>query len=148
MRDRQLHLFRSRRQRGRSLPAPLEFSMQCAIADVLRINCKPTWLWQHIPGGEERPAEFRNGVRVSFAGARLKRAGFQPGWPDFVLLAPGGRLHCMELKRRGNKPTEHQAAFALWCRLNGVPHEFVWDVATAIAVFEGWGALRTVVEVQ
>lgn len=145
---RQLHLFKGKRQRGIAPPPPLEFPMQCAIADMLRRNIKPTWLWQHIPGGEERPAEFIDGKRVSFAGARLKRAGFQPGWPDFFLLAPGGKPHCMELKRRRAKPTEHQAAFALWCQLNGVPHAFVFDVVEACNVLQGWGALRHKIEVQ
>jgi hypothetical protein len=120
--------------------------MQCAVADLLRRFAKPTWQWTHIANGEERPAEYINGVRVSWAGARLKRAGVQPGWPDIFLLSPGGKPHCMELKRRKAKPSEHQAAFALWCGLNNVPHAFVDDVADAIKVLNQWGVLRNKIE--
>jgi hypothetical protein len=145
---RQLHLFKSKRQRGVAPPALLEFPMQCAIADLLDRWAKPTWIWQHIPGGEERPAEFINGRRVSFAGARLKRAGFKPGWPDFLLLAPGGKPHCLELKRRGGTPTEAQSAFALWCQLNGVPHAFVHSIENAVDVLRQWGVWKGHFKVQ
>jgi len=128
-------------------PAP-EFAMQCVVADALRRFAKPTWIWNHIPGGEERPAEYRNGKRVSFAGARLKRAGFQPGWPDFMLIAPGGKLHCLELKRKGNKPTADQAAFRLWCLLNGVPHGLAYSVKDAFTFLEQWGVFREGVHLQ
>jgi hypothetical protein len=145
---RQLHLFRSRRQRGVAPPPPLEFPMQCAIADLLRRWAKPTWLWTHIAHGEERPAEYRNGVRVSWAGARLKRAGLQPGWPDFLLMAPGGRVHCLEVKRRGQYLSEHQAAFALWCGLNGVPHACVKSVEQAVDQLRQWDVWIRDVKVQ
>lgn len=142
MSDRQLNLFKGKRQQGAAERPPLEFEMQCVIADVLRRFITPGWIWQHIPGGEERPAEYRNGVRVSSAGARLKRAGFQAGWPDILLLAPGGRPHCLELKRRGGKPSEPQIEFAFWCSVNGVPHAFVDSVPAAIELLKSWGALR------
>lgn len=142
MSDRQLSLFKGKRQQGAAARPPLEFEMQCVVADTLRRFLTPGWIWQHIPGGEERPAEYRNGVRVSFAGARLQRAGFQPGWPDFLLFAPGGRPHCIELKRRGGRVSEHQAAFALWCKLNSVPHAFCDSVPAALELLGQWGALR------
>jgi hypothetical protein len=37
--------------------------------------------------------------------------GLQRGWPDFLLIAPGGRLHALEIKRRGEAMTEEQEDF-------------------------------------
>jgi hypothetical protein len=153
MSGRQLHLFKSRRQRGVAAPPPLEFATQCALADTLRKWATPNWVWNHIPGGEERPAEFIKGKRVSFAGERTKRAGFKPGWPDFILIPPAvptihPRPHFLELKRRGGKLTEHQAGFALWCKLNGCPHAVADNYEAAVKILQAWGALMDRVKVQ
>jgi hypothetical protein len=149
---RQLRLFGKKNQRGERVDvSPSEFQLQCAVADLLRRCAKPTWLWTHLPFGEARPAEFRNGVRVSYAGERLKRMGVRPGWPDFIFLAPKGSPHSvffLELKRKGGRLSEHQAGFALWCLLNGVPHAVVDTVEAAVAVLERWGVWRLKVEVS
>jgi hypothetical protein len=142
MSERQLHLFKSRRQRGTVAPPPLEFAVHCAVADTLKRWATPTWIWTHLPFGEHRTA---------ITGARLKRLGTQPGWPDFIFLAPleyGRRPFFLELKRRGAKLTEHQAGFALWCQLNDCPHAVTSDYETAVKILQGWGALRMGVNVQ
>src|SRR5215213_4600867 len=36
----------------------------------------------------------------------------QRGWPDFLLVVPGGLLHALELKRRGETMAEEQESFA------------------------------------
>jgi hypothetical protein len=150
---RQLNLFKGKRQRGERVDVgPSEFALQCAVADLLRRCAKPTWLWTHLPFGEARPAEFRNGVRVSYAGERLKRMGSQPGWPDLALLGPKDAahpgIHFLELKAKRGRMSEHQAAFRLWCLLNGVPHAVVYSVGEATAILERWGVCRGKVEVQ
>jgi hypothetical protein len=149
---RQLNLFRGKRQRGQRVDvSPSEFELQCEVADLLRRCAKPTWLWTHLPFGEARPAEFRNGVRVSYAGERLKRMGVRPGWPDFIFLAPKDAdhpVHFLELKAKRGRMSESQAGFALWCMLNGVPHAVVDNVEAAVAVLERWGVWRLKVEVQ
>jgi hypothetical protein len=139
----QLHLFRSKRQRGIKPPAPLEFAVHCLIADTLRRWAAPNWVWTHIPLGERRD---------DIAGARLKRLGTQPGWPDLILIPPkeypNPRPHFLELKRRGGKLTELQAAFALWCKLNNCPHAVADTYEAAVAVLKKWGALQDRVKVQ
>jgi len=145
MRPRQLNLLTGKPDR---IPAVSEFAMQCTIADALRRWAKPTWLWQHIPGGEERPAEFIDGKRVSFAGARIKRAGFNPGWPDFMLIAPMGKLHCLELKRRGGQLSTEQAAFGVWCMTNGVPFTIARSGGEAFDTLTQWGVWRAEVKLQ
>ncbi len=51
--------------------------------------------------------------------AELKAIGVQKGWPDILLIAPGGRLHALELKRRGEDMTMEQQAFAACCQERG-----------------------------
>jgi hypothetical protein len=144
MSGRQLHLFKSRRQRGVAAPPPLEFAVHCAVADTLRRWATPGWIWTHLPMGE---------LRDAVTGARLKRMGVQPGWPDLILIPPAGpkfwqRPHFLELKRRGGKLTEHQAGFALWCKLNGCPHAVADSYEAAVKILQRWGALMDRVKVQ
>jgi hypothetical protein len=107
---RQLSLFKGKRQRGVHPPAPKEFSIHCMVADDLRRFCPLDWRWTHFPAGE---------ARTETTGARLKRMGTQPGWPDFILLSPAGRFHGLELKRRGNALSDTQLAFRAWCWSHG-----------------------------
>jgi hypothetical protein len=144
MSERQLHLFKSRRQRGTVAPPPLEFALHCAVADTLKRWARPNWVWTHLPFGEHREV---------ITGARLKRMGTQPGWPDLILITPNTpmicqRPHFLELKRLGAKLTEHQAGFALWCQLNDCPHAVTSDYETAVKILQGWGALMASVKVQ
>jgi hypothetical protein len=141
---RQLRLFGPRRQRGVAVDySPSEFQLHCAVADTLRRWSAPNWVFTHMPLGEERTAA---------AGARLARMGTMPGWPDLILLSPNDhpiqRPHFLELKRRGGRLTELQAAFQLWCRLNGCPFAVADSYASAVEVLKKWGALRTGVNVQ
>jgi hypothetical protein len=155
MLERQLNLFKSKKQRGAAIVHnPTEFAFQCSLADLLKKWARPSWIWTAIPAGEERPAIMRNGVRVSFAGERLARMGAKRGWPDIVLIAPkgharGGVVHCLELKRkRGGRMSDEQESFRLWCLLNEVPHAVVRDIDEAIAVLGEWDVWRGKVEAQ
>ena len=70
-------------------------------------------MWFHPPNGGERPAFVnKKGKRVSIEGGRLQRMGTKPGVSDFILVAPTcGRLHALELKAKGEKPSEAQVQF-------------------------------------
>jgi hypothetical protein len=140
---RQLHLFRSRRQRGVAPPPPLEFQMHCMVADTLKRWAAPNWVFTHFPAGERRD---------EITGARLKRMGVVPGIPDFLLFppqhAPKPQTHFLELKRRGNKLTGAQAEFALWARLNKYPFEIADSYKAAVKILQQWGALLASVKVQ
>jgi len=135
---RQLHLFGGPRQRGTAAPPPLEFVLQCMVADTLRRWATPGWLWTHVASGE---------LRQPITAARLQRMGVQRGWPDFLLLAPGGRPHALELKRRRTgRVTDEQDAFAQWCEVNGCPHAYVDTYPAAVAALKRWGAVRAGIE--
>ena len=107
--------------------------LQMGVAHLLRRLCLPTWRWSHFPAGELRDAA---------TAGKLKAMGLQPGWPDILLVDPTGRLHALELKRRGAELTEQQEAFRAWCLDHGVPHAVADDLATATEILAGWGALR------
>jgi hypothetical protein len=144
MSERQLHLFKSRRQRGVRAPAAKEFRVHCMVADALKQWAVRGWMWTHLPMGERRDA---------VTGARLKRMGTQPGWPDFILIAPMRlqvpmRPHFLELKRRGGRLTDAQDDFAQWCTGNGCPHRIAYGYEEAVKILRDWGALRSGVKVQ
>jgi hypothetical protein len=122
-----------RAYRLRKPPPPLEFHTHCVVADELRKFCRPDWRFTHIGHGEKRSLS---------TGKRLKRMGVQPGWPDFLLVAPGGLAHFLELKRPGAKPSEAQAEFAKWCRTYGVPYALAYGVDEAFSALKSWGCLR------
>lgn len=130
----QLSLFKGKKQRGTKPPPPLEFDTHCMVADVLRRWQTPGWRWSHFPAGEYRPWPTR---------MRLARMGTQPGWADFVLLAPaGGGAHFLELKRKGGKLSPYQRAFAAFCEANGYPFACCDSLTDAIVQLQQWGALR------
>lgn len=120
-------------------PPASEFATHCAIADTLRRFVAPGWLWFHVPNGELRP---------DGAGARLKRMGTRPGVADLLLVAPPqGRLHALELKQLGKKPTPAQAAFLADLSACGGIAAWVDGYKPAIEQLKAWGALKTTVRV-
>jgi hypothetical protein len=85
---------------ARRSPPALERRTHIALADLLRVACRPGWWWSHIPSGEYRTEQ---------AGALLKRMGTQRGMLDFLLISPTGEHHWLELKR-GVRTTDRSAA--------------------------------------
>lgn len=127
----QVDLF-TRRVR-RPPPAP-EFHLQCLVADILKRWHSPGWRYEHIPLGEFRKKK---------TAARLKRMGVVAGWPDFILLSPdGGRVHFLELKRRGEKLSEDQAEFFDWCVKHHVRIAVADNFKLALEILKTWGAVR------
>jgi hypothetical protein len=120
-------------------PSPKEFALHRAVVDHLRVYARPDWRWTHFPAGERRDKR---------TAAKLKAMGLQPGWPDFLLLTPaaadrpGGLVHMLELKRRGEDLTKSQEDLAAWCAEQGVPFACNDDVRDAKATLSGWGVLR------
>lgn len=130
----QLDIF-SKRRKFKPPPA-LEFEVQCMVADTLRAAAAPGWIWTHLPMGEARTAA---------TGARLKRMGTQRGWPDFLLIDPGGRPHGLELKR-GNQPqTDDQKLIESAFLGRACPYQVARSFKQAIEILKVWGAVRTTV---
>ena len=130
-----LQLIEGRRGRPRKALAatPKEIALHMAVAGVLRRFIKPDWRWSHYPAGE---------LRHPRTAAKLKAMGTMPGWPDLMLLAPDGRLHGLELKRRGSDLGEDQQDFQTWAAAHGVPYSVAWSMEDALAILGFWRCLR------
>ena len=116
------------------LPPPMEFEVHCQIADLLAVAISPGWSWFHVPNGEKRDKA---------TAARLKRMGVKPGISDFLLIAPeGARLHALELKRQGKKPTDEQYVFMDAVFMAGGQSTWVDNFDDALIELKRWGAIR------
>ena len=76
-----------------------EFRFSCVVADYLAVALPVDALWTHFPAGE---------ARTVITGARLKRMGLKPGWPDYLVVS-NGRLIGLELKAGKGKASPVQA---------------------------------------
>lgn len=129
----QLSLFKGKRQRGVQPPPAPEFNLHVMIADVLRRWCEPSWTWTHIPAGEWRhPA----------TAGRLKRMGVQRGWPDFILSHIDGPVCFLELKRRGEHPSDEQKALAFRLMHAGHGYLVTHEFKDALDALRAWGVVR------
>jgi hypothetical protein len=130
-----LMIAEGRKPRPRKAPAnrPRESQLQTEVADLLRAHALDGWRWSHFPAGERRDV---------ITGARLKRFGLQRGWPDIVLLSPGGKFHGLELKRLGEALTEDQETFQTWSIRKAVPYSVAYSIDEALAVLDAWSCLR------
>jgi hypothetical protein len=151
MNERQLDIFKGKRQRGVSTQkshTPTEFEIHCVVADLLRRWIEPGWMWFHPPNGGERPAVFIKGRRISIEGGRLKRMGAKPGVSDILLAkAPSAQLHALELKRRGEQPTDEQLAWLQEVEELGGVAGWADSVKGAVEVLKKWGALSTRIKI-
>ena len=116
-----------------TVPLPFEDETTEAVADALGWGAAPGWLWSHFPAGE---------LRDAVTGAKLKRMGLQPGWPDFLLISPTGMHYWLELKRGRASLKKDQQVFALAMLERGVPWFLARSANEAIAKLNEWGALR------
>ena len=123
--------FWQRRPAKAAPPAP-ERRTHIAIADALRLGCKPGWWWSHIPSGELRTKE---------TGALLARMGLKPGMSDFLLIDPFGEHHWLELKRGASPLSVHQTDFLGMLRRRGVKCAVARSYADAVEVLKSWGVI-------
>ena len=119
------------RLRRERVPSPKELQLHMPVAKLLRQHC--LWPWTHFPAGEERPIK---------AATKLKQMGLQRGWADFLLIAPSGVLHCLELKRAGKDLTPAQEDFRDQCIASNVPYETAQTMDHVLLALERWGCLR------
>lgn len=136
---RQLSLFKGKRQRGIAPPAPTEFASQCFLADLIRRMLDPQWRFTHVPLGE---------YRDSIAAGRLKRLGTMPGWPDLMFAGPDREMVFLELKRRGGRLSESQAAMKRHLEDCGFPYLCTDSVDQAIEWLKQHSVLRGGFSVQ
>jgi len=134
----QLHLFRSRRQRGTAPPSPSEFQLHCAVADTVRRWIAPHWIFTHIASGERRD---------QVTAARLKRMGVTAGFPDLMFIGPG-RVCWIELKAKGGRLSAAQGDIAAHLLAAGHGYLCSSDYRDIVETLKSWGVLRTGISVQ
>ena len=113
-------------------PPPLEVRTHIAIADLLRIACKPGWFWSHIGHG---------GYRTEKTAALLQRMCLRLSLFDFLLISPAGDHFWLELKRGSAPITEGQEHFAEMLTARGVPWFVARDYDAAVKQLKAWGVL-------
>ena len=130
---RQLDIFKGKRQRGRAPSPPKEFLLHCAFAEMLSLSIIAGWKWTHLPFGEHRN---------EITGARLKRMGTQRGYPDFMITGPGRTAVFIELKRKGERPTDEQLDVGAHLIACGFRWFWTSNMDSAIELLQALGAVR------
>lgn len=120
------------RRRARRPPPPIERQTHIAVADLLRIGCRPGWWWSHVPSGEHR---------TDATGALLQRMGLKRGMLDFLLIAPSGVHHWLELKRGPAPLTDDQREFIAYLNRACVPWCVARSYADAVAQLQAWDVI-------
>lgn len=100
---------------------------QRAIMNWCRANLPPGWIAFHIPSEASRS-------RATWAMLRI--LGFFAGFPDILIIAPGGQCCLIEVKRADEKPrlSPAQKAFRAWAETFKVPYL----VAQTSEDLQGW----------
>lgn len=104
-----------------------------SVAKELRRFARDDWRWTHFPAGEERSKRV---------GAKLKRMGLQPGWPDFILISPEGHFHALELKRKGEDLNPNQSDFHYWLICHGIARAVCETIEQVVDALTAWGVLK------
>lgn len=90
-----------------------ELKFHCAIRDYLEVTLRPGGFVFHPANGEKRDKG---------TAAKLKRMGVKAGVADLVVVARGGRIAFIEVKRPGGRVSHDQDEFRLRCTQWGVPY--------------------------
>ena len=90
------------------------------------------WRFTHMPSGE---------YRDSITASRLQRLGVVAGWPDLQFAGPDQKMVFLELKRRGGRLSEAQAAMRAHLR-TGFAYLATSDIDLAIEWLKQHGVLR------
>ena len=124
--ERQLHLFKSRRQKGSALPAPSEYQLHCAVVDTIRRWIMPGWIYTHIASGERRD--------------QITAARFDP------FRAAWGSLR--HRAQDNGRSSEAQAAMKRHFEQAGHGYLCSSDYRDVIKKLKDWGVLRSGISVQ
>lgn len=107
-----------------------EYHIQVACAKVLRVAERQLGIkWMHCPN---------EGTRTAVAGARLRTAGMQRGFPDLIIFhraLPGGYA-VMELKTETGKLSPSQADWMGFFAAQGCIARTTYGMDEALAVLQ------------
>ncbi len=93
--------------------------------------------WTHFPAGEKRTAK---------TGAKLKRMGLKPGWPDFQFVVPvrigqgtTGRYVGIEIKKKGGAQRASQKIVEAQLRNTGAYYHIAHNIPEVAEILTDHG---------
>lgn len=110
-----------------------EFSLQCAVAEHLRLRLKPGVYYTALPLGE---------YRAKRTAGRIKAMGARAGAPDFLVIV-GGLAFGLELKadKKGRLSEAQKSTQQQWSEA-GAFYAVAHGIDEALALLERWGAIE------
>ena len=112
-----------------------ESELQIQIVELLKTVLKGDVLWTFFPAGE---AGGGRGGRVR--GARLKRMGLQPGWPDLQFIYKG-KYFGMEVKTKAGRLSQSQRRMHFLLEEQGVSVAIVRSINDVLERCNEWKLL-------
>ena len=109
-----------------------EFLLQVSIIDALKKILSASVCFTAFPAG--------GGGRVR--GAKLKRAGLNPGWPDIQFIAHDGKYYGMEVKTPKGRLSPAQRSLHQRLAENGCDVVVVRSVEEAMDAVNEWKLTR------
>ena len=109
-----------------------EYHLQCNIYDVLKVVLKQTALMTCFPSG--------GGGKVR--GARLKRMGLVPGWPDIQIIYKG-KYFGLEVKTLKGVLSPNQKVLHDSLEKQGAKVAIVRSIDEAIDQARVWGIVKS-----
>jgi hypothetical protein len=109
-----------------------EDAIQRVLLQHLRLRAPRDCFFTHFPAG---------GVRSPIEAGILKGLGVRAGVPDLLILHEG-RLHCLELKADGRKPTALQEETQAALRRAGAVVTTAVGLDAALKQLETWNLLK------
>jgi hypothetical protein len=118
----------NRLNRGGKRQREPEFILQTQIVDALKKILDYSVCFTAFPAG--------GGGRIR--GAKLKKAGLTPGWPDIQLIAKDGRYYGMEVKTATGRLSQAQRSLHKRLEDNGCKVVVVRSVEEAMDAVHDW----------
>lgn len=119
----------------------VEDQIQAAVIQHLELRGVPGLVYWHTPNSSKLGGK-RTQRGLPLAAIRLKKLGLRAGVSD-LLLFHQGRLHALELKAPGGKPSKEQISFLAAIRAAGGLAECAVGMTDATVVLHHWGLLRS-----
>lgn len=119
-------LIRKRRQQP-------EAALQRAIFEHIAYRKQPGWRFWATPNAAKRSLRM---------GAELKRQGMTAGVGDISMVSPSGQYHELELKTATGRLSAAQRKRQDELKASGVRVETAYGLDAALAILQGWGAIR------
>ena len=120
-----------------------EHSLQVACYNIFRHQLDRPFVFHPANERKTRTVTSKTGRKFSPEGMRLKAAGVVAGTPDLLINHPRGPYTglAVEVKTKGDKPSEHQLYVLDWLARDGWYIAVVWNTEGAERLAKGYWSL-------